>query len=113
MSWFKTTVNAAKAWMSDNAFKHCAAVSYYTLFSLAPITIIVVGVVSLFVGEEQANKQLRAQLTQLVGKQSSDMILQTMEAGKSMGRGWISTAVGVALLLVGATTVFAQLQDSF
>ena len=105
-------VAAAKAWSRDNAFKHSAAVSFYTLFSLAPITIIAVGVAGLFFGEEVATKQFTAQMEQLVGKAGSEVIQRAMEAGALEDKSRLSTAVGIALLLVGATTVFGQLQDS-
>jgi membrane protein len=110
--WLKIMVDAAKAWNGDNAFKHSAAVSFYTLFSLAPITIIAVGVAAIFFGEEVAEKGLSSQVTQLVGPASAELIQKTMEANALSDKNWISTAIGVGLLIVGATTVFGQLQGS-
>ena len=108
----KVLLAAAQGWNADNAFKHSAAVSFYTLFSLAPITIIAVGVAGVFFGKEAATKQFSAQVSQLVGESSSEVIRQAMEASALEDKGWAATAVGLALLLVGATTVFGQLQDS-
>ena len=110
--WFKIALQAARAWISDNAFQHCAAVSFYTLFSLAPITLIAVGIAGFFLGKDAANREITAQLTQLVGKESAQMVQQTALASLSKAANWISTGVGIATLLVGATTVFAQLQQS-
>ncbi len=108
----KVLIAAARGWTADNAFKHSAAVSFYTLFSLAPITIIAVGVAGVVFGEETATKQFSAQMSQLVGRASAEVIQKAMEASAGEDKGWLATAVGVGLLLVGATTVFGQLQDS-
>jgi membrane protein len=110
--WFRILVAAAKAWNADHAFKHSAAVSFYTLFSLAPITIIAVGIAGFFFGEEVATKQFSSQMTQLVGQASAKVIREAMAANALQHNGWLPTAVGVGLLIVGATTVFAQLQGS-
>lgn len=111
-TWAKIFWEAAKAWKTDNAFKHSAAVSFYTMFSLAPITIIAVTVAGLFLGREAADEQFAAQVTALVGPASAEMIQKAAEASRQEDNSWIKTAIGVVLLLFGATTVFAQMQDS-
>lgn len=110
--WFRILMKAAKAWNADNAFKHSAAVSFYTLFSLAPITVIAIGVAGLFFGRDVAAKQFSAQMTQLVGDSSAQAIQRAMEAKPTTGNSPWSAALGIGLLVVGATTVFAQLQAS-
>jgi membrane protein len=112
-NWGKIFLTAAKAWNADNAFKHSAAVSFYTLFSLAPITIIAVSVGGIFLGREAARDQFAAQVTQLVGPASAEMIQAAAKASQTEDTSGIKTAIGVILLIFGATTVFAQLQDSF
>jgi len=110
--WFKILVSAAKNWSGDNAFKHSAAVSFYTLFSLAPITVIAVGIAGFFLGADEASKQFHSQVAQLAGKSSADTIEDVVKASTTQEGNWVSTITGVVLLLVGATTVFGQLQDS-
>ena len=110
--WLRILVDAGKAWNADNAFKHSASVSFYTLFSLAPITLIAVGVAGFFFGKDTAAHQFSAQITQLVGKESAELIQKTMEASAPEHRSWFKTALGAALLVLGATTVFGQLQGS-
>ncbi len=110
--WPKIFWEAAKAWKADNAFKHSAAVSFYTLFSLAPITIIAVTVAGFFLGREAAHQQLTDQLSALVGRASAEMMQKAAEASQQEENSGWKTAVGAGLLLFGATTVFAQLQDS-
>lgn len=108
----KILITAAKNWNADNAFKHSAAVSFYTLFSLAPITIIAVTLAGWFFGKEIATNQFSAQINGLVGEGSAEVIQKAMEANQVSHDSWISTAIGVVLLMVGATTVFGQLQGS-
>lgn len=111
-NWPRIFWEAAKAWKADNAFKHSAAVSFYTLFSLAPITIIAVTVAGIFLGREAANQQLTEQLSALVGRASAEMMQKAAEASRQDDDSGWKTAMGAGLLLFGATTVFAQLQDS-
>lgn len=110
--WIKIFTRAAKAWSADNAFKHSAAVSFYTLFSLAPVTIIAIKVMGIFLGEEIATRQFSAQMTGLVGPASAEMIQAAAAASHSPASNQFSAALGIVLLLVGATTIFGQLQDS-
>ena len=110
--WIKIIIRAAKAWNADNAFKHSAAVSFYTLFSVAPVTIIAIKVMGIFLGEEVATRQFSAQMTALVGPASAEMIQAAAAASKAPAASGFSAALGVILLLVGATTVFGQLQGS-
>ncbi len=104
---------AARVWQSDNIFQHSAAVSFYTLFSLAPITIIAVTVAGWFLGQERADRQLLSQLTDLVGPASAHMITDAAQASQTDRHGGWATWAGVILMIVGATSVFGQLQRSF
>jgi membrane protein len=110
--WLKTSIEAGKRWNDDNAFQHSAAVSFCTLFSLAPITVIAVGIAGLFLGRAEAARQFSAQLTQLVGRGSAQLIQSTMEATLSRKGDVLSTIIGGVILIVGATSVFGQLQQS-
>lgn len=110
--WLRIAIDAGKAWHADNAFKHSAAVSFYTLFSLAPITLIAVGLAGFFFGKEAAAHQFSEQITQLVGRDSAELVEKTMAANSLGHQSWLKTALGAALLVIGATTVFGQLQGS-
>ena len=105
-------VSAGKGWSNDNAFKHSAAVSFYTLFSLAPVSIIAVSIAGYFMGRDVATRQFAAQMSELVGKDSAQVIQSTVQASQAAHGNWVSTIIGLGVLLVGATSVFGQLQDS-
>ena len=78
--WIRLLIASAKQWNADNAIKHSAAVSFYTLFSLAPITVIAVGIAGFFWGRDEANEQFHAQMIGLIGKELHPLshLVQTM-----------------------------------
>jgi membrane protein len=110
--WPTIFLKAGRAWNADNVFKHSAAVSFCTLFSLAPITIIAATVAGVFVGKEEAGHQLQIQVAALIGPAGAELVSMAGKAAQAQNDSWLATATGVVLVLVGATTVFAQLQDS-
>jgi len=110
--WLRIFLQAGASWLDDNAVKHAAAVSFYTLFSLAPITIIAVAVAGSVFGEEAARGQLSEQLVQLIGRESAEVVEKAVAASQPSEKSWVSTMIGIGVLVIGATSVFAQLQDS-
>ncbi|MBS0322030.1 MAG: YihY/virulence factor BrkB family protein [Proteobacteria bacterium] len=88
-----------------------AAIAYYTTFSLAPLLIIVLGVAGIFLGAEAASGYLYRELSGLLGDAGARTVQGLVQSVDLSGKGPIATIVGVVLLLIGATTVFAELQD--
>ena len=104
---------AALGWVADNASRLSAALAYYTVFSLAPLLVIVVFLIGLFYGEEAARGQVSQQLSSLMGSAAAETIESAIAATSRMEKtGWIATASGVAVLLFGATSVFGELKNS-
>jgi membrane protein len=102
---------AVKAWIDDRAPSMGAALSYYTVFSTAPLLLIVIGMVGLVLGGSAAQDAVIAQLQALLGEQSAAVVREMLEHVERPGQGIAATAVGAVALVVGATTVFAELQD--
>lgn len=98
--------------IEDNAMQHAAALSYYAIFSLAPLLIIAVGVAGIIFGEAEAQKAMLAEIRNLAGPQAAETLTSVFEASGGKEGGIIATIIGGALLLFGATTVFGQLQAS-
>lgn len=110
--WCGILLKAVRAWLADNAFKHAGAVSFYTLFSIAPITIIAISVAGVIFGEDAARGALSTQLAGLIGEESAQVVEKLVAASRPAETGWWPTVFGAVMLLVGASTVFAQLQES-
>ncbi|MDP1998166.1 MAG: YihY/virulence factor BrkB family protein, partial [Rhodoferax sp.] len=100
------------SWLDDYAPSMGAALAYYTLFSLAPLLLIVISVAGLVFGQEAARGEIESQLRDLMGEQGASAVQALLASVDKPTEGVAATVVGVALLLVGATTVFGELQDS-
>jgi membrane protein len=99
-------------WVDDDAPSMGAALAFYTLFSVAPILLIVISVAGLWFGEAAARGEIFAQLSQLVGSDSALTINSLVEDANRPAAGILGTVVGLGALLIGATTVFAELRNS-
>jgi membrane protein len=103
---------AAGRFSEVRAPRLAAALAYYTVFSLAPLLVIVIAVAGLVYGSDEARSQLVGQLEQHIGPRASDLIETMIQQTSDTGSGVIATVIGVATLLIGATTIFVQLQGA-
>jgi membrane protein len=103
---------AAVNWVHDYAQSMGAALAFYTMFSIAPLLLIVISVAGLVFGEEAAHGEIFEQLHGLLGAQGALAVQGLIEGAGKPAESALATAFGVVLLFVGATSVFAELQDS-
>ena len=103
---------AVMEWLDHRASSKGAALAYYTLFSMAPILVLVIAVAGFFYGAEAAQGQLLAELRDLVGPQGADTIQAILAGAQNKETGFFATVVATILLIVGATTVFSELKYS-
>jgi membrane protein len=103
---------AIMEWLAHRAASKGAALAFYTLFSLAPILVLVIAVAGFFYGHEAAQGQLIGELRGLVGAQGAETIQAILAGARNKEDGLWATIVAGLLLLVGATSVFAELKDS-
>ncbi|MDB5728689.1 MAG: Membrane protein [Noviherbaspirillum sp.] len=103
---------AASSWIDDYAQSMGAALAYYTMFSIAPLLLIVISIAGLIFGAEAAHGEIFAQLQGLMGQQGADAVQSLLESVSKPAESIAAMVVGTILLLVGATTVFGELQDS-
>jgi membrane protein len=103
---------AATEWLRHRAASKGAALAFYTLFSMAPILVLVIAVAGFFYGAEAAQGQLLSELKGLVGAKGAEGIQLVLAGAHNKDSGKTATIVATALLLFGATSVFAELKDS-
>ncbi len=103
---------AVKAWVDDYAPSMGAALSYYTLFSLAPLLVIVIAVAGMVFGQEAAQGEIVAQLQGVMGEEGAVAVEGMLKAAREPAKGVVATIVGIVVLLVGATAIFAELQSA-
>ena len=102
---------AALAWIKDGAASMGAALAFYSAFSLAPLLLIVMAIAGLVYGTDTARKAVVKQFAELIGPVGADAVGGLLKAASTAETGGIATAIGVVLLLVGATTVLVELQN--
>jgi membrane protein len=103
---------AVTEWLAHRASSKGAALAFYTLFSLAPILVLVIAIAGFFYGTEAAQGQLLDELRGLVGKQGAETIQAILAGARNKESGKLATIVATILLLIGATSAFAELKDS-
>lgn len=104
--------SAARYWLDSQAFVYAAALAFFTVFSIAPVVIVAITVIGLVLGEQAAQGQLMAQLEAVIGAQAAGFVQSAVAGARFERNGLWPTLLGFGLILLGATTVFAQLQKS-
>jgi membrane protein len=101
-------------WNRDNASRLAAALAYYTIFSIAPLLILVIAISGLFFDATSVREQLMGQIQALVGTDGADFLRSVLDNANQPGEqsGWVASAISVGLLILGATGVLTQLQTA-
>lgn len=103
---------AAELWFARNAFQLAGALAFYTLFSLAPLVIILVAIMGAVFGEEAARGEISSKIQGFIGVQAAEAVEEAVRSSRVQEAGLLPTTFGAIMLLFGATTVFAQMQAS-
>lgn len=104
--------NAISGFSDDKAMKLSASLAYYTVFSLAPLLLLIISLAGVFLGKEAIQGQVFAEINGLVGNQAAKQIEEMIQNLEQSGQTTLSVIIGFITLLVGATTVFGEMQDS-
>jgi len=102
---------AVNAWIDDHAQSMGAALSYYTVFSLAPLLLITIAVAGLVFGRDAAQGAVVEQLQGLIGQNGAQAVQELLKNVSKPSEGIVATITGVVVLIIGATSVFGELQD--
>jgi membrane protein len=99
-------------WMNDSTFEWSAALAFYTIFSIAPVLLIAVGVASFFFAPDTATDQIVGEMDKMIGPQGANAVRQVIESSRGFGKGLWAVSVGIVTLITGATAVFGELQSA-
>jgi membrane protein len=110
-TWILTKA-AASSWVDDYAQSMGAALAYYTMLSIAPFLLIVISLAGMIFGVEAARGEIAAQLQGLMGREGAEAVQKLLESASKPAESITAAVAGLVLLLVGATSVFAELQDA-
>ncbi|RZK36924.1 MAG: YihY/virulence factor BrkB family protein, partial [Hymenobacter sp.] len=92
--------------------KMSGSLAYYTVFSMAPLLVVIISLCGIFLGQEAAQGQIYNQLAGFMGKETALQLQDIVKKAAIGDKGVIAFVIGIATLLVGSTTVFADIQDS-
>lgn len=104
--------NSISGFSDDKVTKLSAALAYYTVFSMAPLLIIIISLCGLLLGREAVEGKIYAQLAGFVGSDTAAQLQEIIKNASLAGKSRVAVIVGSITLLVGATTVFAEIQES-
>jgi len=110
-AWRLTRASVTR-WIDDGASSMGAALAFYSLLSMAPVLLMVITVAGLFFGEDAARGALIGELRELFGATGAQAVEAILIASSARQGSMLSLAIGIVMILVGATTVFAELQNA-
>lgn len=110
--WRKTLGEVVTHWNRHGASAQSAALAFYTIFSLAPVLVVVIAVAGAIWDEEAVRGQIFGEFQELMGPDAALLVQEVLKTAARQGSGTIATLLGVGTLLFGATAVFVQLQDA-
>jgi membrane protein len=101
-----------KEFSADNILKYSASLAYYTVFSIAPLLVVVTTSFGIIFGKEAIEGQIYGQLNTLVGSRAAIQIQEMIKNVHLAGNNFFATVISIAILIIGATSIFGEIQDS-
>lgn len=101
-----------KEFSADNILKYSASLAYYTVFSIAPLLVIVSALLGFFLGKEAMEGQIYDQLNHLVGNLAALQIQDTIKNIHLNANNYLASVISIIILFIGATSIFGEIQDS-
>lgn len=109
---FKILKGTLTGFIDDKGMKLSASLSYYTVFSMAPMLLLIISLTSVFFGREAVEGRIFAEINGLIGNSAAAQVQEIIKNLELSGKTTISVIIGAVTLLIGATTVFGEIQDS-
>jgi membrane protein len=109
---FSVIKDAFKGFMDDNVMGLCGALSYATIFSLAPLMVVIIAIISFIYGADAVEGNIYGSLKSMMGPEAALQIQNLVKSASLSGKSTMAAIIGGATLIFGASTVFAQIQSS-
>jgi membrane protein len=110
--WWKVLTEVIGNWNQHGAAAQSAALAFYTLFSLAPVLVVVIAVAGAVFGRDAVRGQIVAEFSGLMGQQAAQLVQEVIQSAARPASGRLAAVLGVLTLLFGASGVFVQLQEA-
>lgn len=92
--WLNIFKHAAQIWLESNAFANAGSLAFFTLFSIAPVMIVIVSVIGIFYGQEAAQGQIAVQLQETIGAEAAETVQQAVTSSSLKEGGLLATIGG-------------------
>lgn len=102
----------ASAFSQDNCVKLSASLSYYTIFAIGPLLVIIISLSAIFYGKEAVQGSLYGQIRGLIGSEAALQVQDIIKKSQHANKSFIGTVIGSVILVIGATGIFTEIQDS-
>lgn len=109
---FRILKDTFQSFLDDRALKFSASLSYYTIFSLAPLLLLMISLASIFFGRDAIQGQVFGEINGLIGNEAAAQIQAIIQNMELSGKTTLAVIIGGVTLLIGATSVFGEIQDS-
>lgn len=110
--WLDLLKRTFRGWMDHRAPRLSAALAYYSIFSIAPLLVITIGLLGLVFGEQAVSGRLYGELSGYMGPQSAEAIQSMVQSASKPTQGVVATVIGLMLLILGASRVFGELKEA-
>ena len=111
-SLWKVLMATFSGFSNDNGLKLSASLAYYTIFSIAPLLILILSLAGIFLGPDSASNKLYGQIDQYVGPEAAKQIQDIVKNLQFSGKSGVALISGIVTLLLGASSIFLEIQDS-
>lgn len=112
VSWIQLLKKTADAWIADKALRLSASLAYYSVFSIAPLLVITIGIAGFVLRDYAVADRLYAQMREYVGPRAAEALQSMVESAAKPKEGIAATITGFVVLLMGASGVFGALKDA-
>lgn len=110
--YFTILKAAFTAFLDDMALKFSASLAYYTIFSLAPLLLLLISLAGIFLSRDVIQGKVFSEINGIVGNEAALQVQEMINNLEMTGKSTISVIIGVVTLIIGATTVFGEIQQS-
>ena len=110
--WFSILKRSVTLWLEGNAVSYAGSLAFFTLFSLAPVIILTVKVISLVMTSDAAMAEILGQLEATIGPEAANEVRNAIANTQTPRQGLLAGLLSLLVMVIGATTVFAQMQRS-
>jgi membrane protein len=110
--FFKVAKNTFSGFMDDKGLKLSASLAYYTIFALAPLLLLLISLAGIFLGKDAIQGKIFGELRGLLGSSAALQVQDMIKAIELSGKSTMAFVIGIITSIVGATSIFGEIQDS-